>query len=288
MKFIISFIVCLFLAASARCDYISFYEENDVIWRVDGYYTQGAQLMYGHNDWGLRLAQQIYTPENKDDPNPQYGDRPYAGWSHVDWFKHINRRDGAIDIFELGFGVVGQDSGAEWAQTEVHKLIGSRPPMGWGWQLYNEPTLQLGYTRSYLIPICAYADYRPFAAGNLGNVLIDAEVGNTVRVGYNLPRRFDPVIRLSVPRGFINDLFGYLFFGIKGRLVGRNIFLDGNTFRDSYVTATKEPVVADFYLGASLGLKYLELTYTHVERTKEFTTQTRDNRFDSFQLTYNF
>ncbi len=37
-----------------------------------------------------------------------------------------------------------------------------------------------------------------------------------------------------------------------------------------------------------LGLKYVDLTFTHVERTKEFETQERDNRYDSIRVSYNF
>ena len=273
---------------------MSIYEENDVLWGVDGFYSQGLQLSYlNTNNWGLRLGQQIYTPSNKDSGQPQYGDRPYAGYSSLTFFKDYYRDNNAIDSFEIGSGIVGPYSGGEWCQTEIHKLIKSAPPQGWKYQIYTEPIIQLAYYRTYSIFLNKYMEYRPLGGVNLGNALTDAELGTTVRAGYNIPKRFDPIIRVSASpfdehKSIMDQMFGYGFIGVKGKLIARNIFLDGNTFRESIVTVDKVPLVADFYIGASIGLKYVELTYTHVERSQEFYTQTRANRFDSIQVTYNF
>lgn len=60
-----------------------------------------------------------------------------------------------------------------------------------------------------------------------------------LRLGQRLPLDYGPPrIQPSLPgSGFFvppQDRFGwYLFAGVEGRAVARNIFLDGNTFRDS-------------------------------------------------------
>ena len=87
----------------------------------------------------------------------------------------------------------------------------------------------------------------------------------------------------SVPgSGFFIPLhcFGwYLFPGIEGRAVARNIFLDGNTFRDSR-NVDKEPLVGDLQFGIAITWRNLRLGYTHVLRTREFKGQ--GDRRDDF------
>lgn len=64
----------------------------------------------------------------------------------------------------------------------------------------------------------------------------------------------------------------YLFAGIEGRAVARNIFLDGNTFRDSR-NVDKEPLVGDLQFGIAITWRNLRLGYTHVLRKREFKGQ---------------
>ena len=275
-------------------DSFSLYEENDFLEKdtsgdvTDGFYTQGLQLRYENDaNWGLKIGQQIYTPSNKDSDQPQYGDRPYCGWAHAEYFKKLYQEN-YEQVFEIGLGVVGPASGGEWIQTEFHKLIHSSPPLGWKYQIYTEPTLQFAYYRTYSLFLNKYIEFRPYAGANLGNYLINAELGNIVRAGWNLPKNFDPVIR-SVARGsFWNNIYAYGFVGGKAYGVARNMSLDGNTFRESIVTVDKEYVVGDGLAGLCLGIYNFELTFSHVERTREFQSQTRDERFDSFQARWRF
>ena len=78
----------------------------------------------------------------------------------------------------------------------------------------------------------------------------------TIRIGDDLPNNYGPPrIRPSLPGSdfFVNrDKLGwYLFAGFECRLVGRNIFLDGNTFSDSH-SMDKRYLVGDFQTGVAL------------------------------------
>jgi hypothetical protein len=75
----------------------------------------------------------------------------------------------------------------------------------------------------------------------------------------------------------------YLFAGIEGRAVARNIFLDGNTFRGSR-SVDKKHLVGDLQIGFVLDWSGLRLGYTHVLRTREFQTQESEDNFGSFSL----
>jgi hypothetical protein len=79
----------------------------------------------------------------------------------------------------------------------------------------------------------------------------------------------------------------YLFAGVEGRAVARNIFLDGNTFKDSR-SVDKEPLVGDLQWGVTLTWQGARLSYTHVWRTREFTTQDGGDQFGSISLSMSF
>ncbi|WP_460994321.1 lipid A-modifier LpxR family protein, partial [Staphylococcus aureus] len=55
----------------------------------------------------------------------------------------------------------------------------------------------------------------------------------------------------------------YLFAGVDARAVARNIFLDGNTFKDS-PSVDKFPLVADANAGLALTYDQLRISYTLV------------------------
>ena len=91
---------------------------------------------------------------------------------------------------------------------------------------------------------------------SLGNIWTGANVGLTVRLGQDLSVDFGPPhIRpnLSGPGSFdsARPFAWYLFAGAEGRLVARNIFLDGNTVADSH-SVTKERLVGDFPVGLAV------------------------------------
>ena len=66
-----------------------------------------------------------------------------------------------------------------------------------------------------------------------------------------------------------HDFGWYLCAGVDGRGVARNIFLDGNTFRDSR-SVDKEPWVGDLQFGFVLAWRQVRLSYTHILRSREF------------------
>ena len=78
-----------------------------------------------------------------------------------------------------------------------------------------------------------------------------------------------------------------MFVGVDGRAIARNIFLDGNTWRDSR-SVDKEPLVGDLQWGLAVTWKGARLTYTHVRRTREFETQGPSSDFGAFALSVAF
>jgi lipid A 3-O-deacylase len=83
--------------------------------------------------------------------------------------------------------------------------------------------------------------------------------------------------------GFSWSLFG----GINGRAVGRNIFLDGNTFENS-PSVDKKPFVYDINAGVDFTYGQTRLSYTLVHRSKEFDTQDETSIFGAVSISRRF
>lgn len=294
--------------------------ENDLFYDTDRNYTNGVRASWlsgpGRTPaWALRAArwfplfpdggtvrtsyavgQNMYTPEDIALRGPPLDDRPYAGWLYgsMGLIAETGRR---LDQLELTLGVVGPASLAEQTQTFVHEVTDSQEPRGWDTQLENEPGVVLTYQRSWRGFVSESVsgfgfDATPHAGGALGNVFTYANAGVMLRFGQRLPLDYGPPrIQPSLPgSGFFapQEGFGwYLFAGVEGRAVARNIFLDGNTFRDSR-SVDKEPLVGDLQFGIALTWRNVRLSYTHVLRTREFETQDEADEFGAFTLSVRF
>jgi len=275
--------------------------ENDVLgWTkygqdpntsTDGFMTHGTSLkLYLKNSYMFEIFQQIYTPETKDFPKPLPGDRSYAGWLGINVNKFFIEEN-HVDTFCLGLGTIGPNAFADDVQTSFHKWINCSPPVGWDSQLNNEPTFQFGYNRTYSHYAYDWLEYRPGTGINLGNALIDVEIDNTIRFGYNLPQKTPLLInshfsQIDIPTKQPRSKFSIFgFISCKVKAVVRDIFLDGNTFnRDGNITVDKENFVADGILGIGLCFYNININFNHIERTREFQTQTRDERFDGLSI----
>ena len=70
-------------------------------------------------------------------------------------------------------------------------------------------------------------------------------------------------------------------------MVGRNIFLDGNSFRDSH-SVDKELFVSDQRAGLAVRYKGFETVGSVVHRTREFELQEEDENFLSITFQFHF
>jgi hypothetical protein len=308
-------------AAAAPDDpVISVVLENDVFAGFDDDYTNGIQVSYlARPDllprWmheaaemfplfpkgatvrtTFALGQAMYTPSDITLRNPPQDDRPYAGWLYgaVGLIAENGRE---LDQLQLQLGVVGPASLADRTQTEWHDIIGSDTPRGWSTQLKNEPAAVLTYQRSWRAFVAGEAfgfsfDATPHVGGALGNVFTYLNAGATLRVGVNLPNDYGPPrIQPSLPgNGFFQpraDLGIYLFAGLDGRAMARNIFLDGNTFADSR-DVDKHLLVGDAQVGVAVTWRNVRLAYTHVLRTEEFEGQGGEDAFGALSLSMQF
>jgi hypothetical protein len=101
-----------------------------------------------------------------------------------------------------------------------------------------------------------------------------------------------PHIRPSLPGSATfkpTDGFNwYLFVGAEARAVARDIFLDGNTFRDDGPSVDKKHLVGDFEVGIAASIGTMRAAFTQVYRTKEFVGQKGDDRFGTLSFSWVF
>ncbi len=249
-------------------------------------------------NFGLSLGQQLYTPNDIREPRLIINDRPYAAWLYVGFTSHF-KSEKRSHSFELDLGVVGPEAQGEYVQNGYHKIIRKYPAEGWSNQLGTEPTLQMTYQqRQQFFELSSpsknkYFDVIPFHGLSLGTVAIDAHVGGLLRAGFNLPNDFGPVKAAStegdvfVSDKKVNQLSIYSFLGARATGVVRNIFLDGNSFKQSH-HVHKIPLVIESEFGFAAEWYDWNLAWRFVTRSPEFTERSDYNSFASIAITHLF
>lgn len=296
--------------------------ENDFFYDIDRHYTNGVRVIRlpGRGTpaprWAVRLARTIvpwfpdagdvrpgyaighsmFTPADIRTANPPPDQRPYAGWLYgtVGLGAPTGNR---LDLFTLTVGTVGPSSLAEKSQKFLHEVLNAHYPRGWGTQLGDEPGLVLTAQRNWRngsrgTLAGRRLDLTPHAGLALGNVYTWANAGLTLRYGGSLPDdQGPPSIRPGLPGGgdfsARSDFRWYVFLAGEGRAVAHNLFLDGNTFRESH-QVDKEPLVGDLQLGIVLNWHAVRVSYTHFRRSREFRTQQDEDDFGALALTVDY
>ncbi len=260
-----------------------------------------SQIPNSIHNVGILFGQHIYTPSDIQATALQESDRPYAGFLFGGLALH-SKTDLILDTLEIVVGVVGSKAYAEVAQNTVHDIRDIPTAKGWDNQLHNEPAVRFSWQRKWRIKkdqvfnTFEY-DLIGHAGLTLGNIRISGNTGGEIRFGYHLPKDFgSDVIRagagISTP-ALARSIKGrrsfgiHLFAGSQLEFVGHDIFLDGNTFKDS-PGVEKEKLVADLSAGLALSIDSYKFTYRHLYRTKQFANQKQDQIIGSLTVTLSF
>jgi lipid A 3-O-deacylase len=286
-------------------------EENDSLYAdSDRHYSQGLRLsvlspaLAPQDGWnaafdpvyaaggsksarrvGLFLGQSIFTPEDTALQQPDPHDRPYGAWLYAgaSLLQETDRR--MLENLEFSVGLVGPGALGRQTQNDYHQFIGVAQAHGWKNGLQTEPGVMLTYERLWRLSILGDADNGvdivPQLGATIGNIFTYAGGGALLRVGKNLRGDYGPArIRpgLSGTDYFDDEhlagaLGFYFFAGAQGRAVGHNIFLDGNSFRQS-PSVDKNIFVGDIQAGFSLFWSNdFHLTVSAMRRSREFEGQ---------------
>jgi hypothetical protein len=253
-------------------------------------FGEGAQRV------AVDITQQIYTPADTSAVVPPKGDRPYAGLLLARASQTVDTADSRS---ALGFsvGVLGPSALGEEVQNGFHDLIGQGHNNGWKTQLRDEPVFAFDSSKVWRLPTGSVfgmeTDALPGLSATLGTLRIGLDAGINFRLGQGLQNDYGaPRIRAlgggdAFKRG---PGFGwYVFAGLGGSAVARDVTLDGNTWRDDTDSVKLKPLVGQFQGGLAIMAFGARLTYTHVVQTQEFQHQKGGmHQFGSLALSVRF
>jgi len=261
--------------------------------------SQGAEPAF----WGIAIGQSLFTPNDIEAVPAPPDQHPYAGWLYVQLMVAAEQQPvanvgGHLDTYEIEFGMVGPAALGEQSQAGIHQILGAPSPKGWASQLHDEFAFAASVDRRWRwlpfgVPGVAGLsfDLTPQAGFTVGTLRDEVRAGLTARIGNHLMSDYGPPrVRPSLAgvEHFYGDDFSWsIFAGAEGRATARDLFLDGNTFRDS-AHVERIPYVADFQAGFSMSLHEWRMTYTFVWRTDEFTTQNGRQDFGSLSFSRRF
>ena len=312
------------LAQAEDHNYLSFSYENVAIGGgTDENYTSGIRITYFDTEADIppmidkiaeaiptfdinettstfySVGQNIFTPSDIEIAENQPDQRPWAGWLYGSiGLATVTKNH--LDELEFTAGIVGPEALAEPTQRFVHENITNSPePQGWDNQLETELGLIASWRRRWPIWHAEkLGDFRlrlePDINLSLGNVYTYAGTGISATFGPYKDRVQDtpPRVRPAMAgTGFFDtpdkNFSWYLFAGLDGRAMARNIFLDGNTFRDSN-SVDKKYLVGDGNVGFALTYDDYRMAYTLNYRTKEYENQENDSLFGSLTFSTRF
>ncbi len=306
-------------------NYLTISYENDLIGGgTDKYYTSGVRATWFNagtpvpdfideaadaiptfdlNDTTstfFTVGQNIFTPDDITLRANQDDSRPWAAFLYGS-VGLLTIEDNHTDEVEFTLGVVGPQALGEQTQKLIHShLTGSPTPKGWSNQLEFEPGIIISAGRRW--PKFAKAHFlglelaaAPNVNVSLGNIYTyaGAGVGVTLSPYYDRFQDTPPRVRPAMPgSGYFDSpnkgKIGWLIFAAAdGRLVARDIFLDGNTFEDS-ASVDKKYLVGDATAGLALTFSDYRLSYSLNARSKEFNGQEEESVFGAVTLSTKF
>jgi hypothetical protein len=251
------------------------------------------------NYFSFSYAQQIYTPDDIESKKLVKNDRPYAGYMYLQagLFQSYKKELNSL-IFQIG--MIGPSTKMQDVQKFVHDLIGSPTPQGWNHQLGDELTLQINYNNKRYFDISKYLNFNSAFISNygfdLGNVSTKVYGGGLLRFGSYIPKDYGCYVMdngnyNNIPlnhRHYISNKFHYTFnLSFQANLIARNIFLDGNSFKDSH-RVDKNNVTLEGGYGITLSYKHFSFDYLRKHTTKEFKKQDYYSSYGSFIFSYNY
>lgn len=316
--FLVCLSLCLSPAGVCAADPLSgvtLRTENDAVHSTDADYTAGLSLSYTSNDRGLlggiwqglgtpgrpyssyELAQLLFTPTDLNLIPPDPHDRPYAGLLYLGLTTGVQTGT-SLQALKLLLGLVGPSSLGESGQKFSHRVLGNSLPAGWRYQLKDEPVLNLIYEYRHRYRLAGHdagfgVELIPIGTVMLGNYLTKAGGEAQLRLGFRLPDDFGETSNrglgaLPLPgNGSGGDGSIYLFVGGGAELVGRDLTLDGNSFRTG-PGVNSETFVSSGLIGLGCRAGNFIASGSYILRGREFHGQHEGEKYGSLALTYLF
>ena len=219
----------LLCTLSLQADQVSLQWYNDVFTGTDRHFTNGISISWLDNTFeskednsssystlifeianalpftimdttrqhnaGISLTQMMVTPADISQTTPQYDDVPYTGHLALSFYM-CEWDELSFDEYRLEVGYIGRESGAEWLQKTVHKIIGSDAPQGWDTQMGPQLTVNALYRHGmknwqHDFSYGLSTDWFNHVGFQAGNFITDGFGGTMFRIGQNYINNFN-------------------------------------------------------------------------------------------------
>jgi hypothetical protein len=324
LLFSLSFISGSSLSADGEWElyHTKLYLENDLLSSGDSQYTGGTKLtlLYKIDNpdslynflfvddsksyyfRSFAIGTQLYTPSDLEQTEPIYDDYSYAAWTYLESGIHKSTNK-ELSSLVLKVGMVGTSAKGEAIQKAVHKWTGSQMPQGWKNQLYDELGINLGYMHKKRY---VYGDaqaysmvFIPAVGFDLGNISTQASVGLFSRIGYNVLKDFGiTTISLGAESNIpayeaqkmtLYKHWSYSFnIALRASAVAKDIFVEGNSFKQSIVQHQRKNFVAYYGAGFSVRYKAFILDFMQIHNTSRAKDIDGSQSVGTLVLTYLF
>ncbi len=301
---------------------VTMYWENDgaILKRNNGqdrHYTNGNAITFAHRpEWvqgfaeaatlgetfdqtaaGYIVGHLIFTPDATSASRLLRKDRPYAGYLFGGVYVQRANND-TFDHAQLDIGIVGPSSQADHIQNDIHDWLDLDEAKGWNNQLSDEVTAQLYLRRKWRvemepITVCHWElsqQLIPQVELAAGSVYRHVSAGATWRLGHNLPDDFGPGRLADVGAatgGPTDGAGGYGFIRIAGRAVEHDLFLEGNSFKDS-PGVDAETLVGEIQAGVAAFYHYegwnFEANYSQTFVSEQFDGQAGSDAYGALNV----
>ena len=230
------------------------------------------------------LTHEFYTPKHETWRVPPPGDHPFSGLLYGT-FGVSSETENRLDALEIELGIIGPSAGAQRAQNDWHRVIGSPVSNGWHTQLRDEPIVQFAWTRVWRFhwlgnstPQGGFSlEWLPRLHLEAGTVRDYASAGWQWRTGWNLGKDFGAGLLHSTsalvrPASNRHGTSAWFFLDVQAEYWALNMPLDGNNWHRSR-SVHSYPWVGQVSLGFTAQFGQWRLGITEVLRTKEFRGQ---------------
>lgn len=292
------FFIC-FWGISANAQQIGFTTENDayLLKLNDAYYSNGIFLHLNYADESKKkikrvhrfeLGQQIFTPLKRTTRTPADIDRPYAGYTYIQYTRSWFNNEKSVLQVNGTLGIIGPASGGEALQNTYHRWLQYAPFLGWRYQISNQLVLNTGALYAHNILATNKFKWMGWGATQLGTAFINASLGSKMLYGLFNSNQSSQLWNAAVEKkGMPNKEF-YIYWNPKITLQGYNATISGGskTANDSAVTLNPKTLLFQ----NTIGLAYSEGRWAAqielVHQSRETTIQLNRHRYLGLQLQY--
>jgi len=212
-----------------QIEFIRFNQANDLftVWfQSDKDFTDGINVEFAHHifnnkpanksligfrkshfkDFSLSINQDIFTPENKFNPQVDSTNRPYTAQLYLNYTKYSNDFWKARKLTSsIYLGVQGPSALGEEMQNGVHRLINNHELLGWDNQMNDGLLLDYKIRLSQMLPIStSFGEVNAFGSLRAGTIYNYGEIGLNLKIG----RYTDSYMNIS---GIFNPKNTYVF-----------------------------------------------------------------------------